>query len=151
MRIPLSIEDQKEVREAIANKINSIMEDLSAEEMRETRDQFIEKFILCEIAYKIVLKKALIINDEFTTDNRMTLRIPQIISVLKLAGYEIEDDMLRKLFQTTEQYGLRGSKSAKLLRNGLEHGMNINDIKEIIERKEELFSLMEDFLEIIQR
>ena len=69
-----------------------------------------------------------------------------IIAALKKSGYNPDEDMLKKVFKAKEK---RGEKSARDLRNGIVHDLNIYDLMEVMDRKNELFKLLDDYYEFL--
>lgn len=65
----------------------------------------------------------------------MKIQIKQVKAALKKAGYTVDDDLMDRLFSGTGIFSQRGSKSARLLRNGIEHEMNVKDLQEVVDRK----------------
>lgn len=101
---------------------------------------FLSKFVVCEIACKAILAGAGMKNDK--------LNMKSIKSAVKKLNYGIEYAVLRSIFGS---YKIRGSKSAKKLRDGIAHSLAENDIKEVIERKEDLFKYMDTFLDVVKK
>lgn len=113
----------------------------------QTKDEFLSKFTLCEIACKSVIeyyKKAQ--NKEVDPkDTKLTMTcIPAAFSMFH---YEVDGHILTDIFGSSKK---RGQKSAKKLRDGIIHALSEEDIKEVIARKEYLFSAMDAFLAIIE-
>ncbi|MBQ0065734.1 MAG: hypothetical protein KBT48_08195 [Firmicutes bacterium] len=148
--IQFSREEKASIREEVRKKYAEITQKLEEPGVREVRDIFIEKFILCETLYKMVLKKYLIINKKYNPNHTLTIQILQVKTALSLAGYSFEDNLLEKIFSGAGIYKKRGSKSAKLLRNGIEHEMNKGDLQEVLDRQNELLTDMDHFLHWIQ-
>ena len=71
---------------------------------------------------------------------------PTIITALKKSGYDPDEDMLKKVFKADEK---RGEKSARDLRNGIVHDLNVKDLMEVMDRKNELFKLLDDYYEFL--
>lgn len=103
---------------------------------------FLSKFVVCEIACKAILAGAGMKNDK--------LNIKSIKSAVKKLNYNIEDAVLGAIFGY-KGFRRRGSRSAKILRNGIAHSLAENDIKEVIERKEDLFKYMDTFLDVVKK
>ena len=124
-------------------KAKTILENIA---ICTAKNDFIEKFILCEVAYKILLKEYKINRNEPYTKENLTLKMNQIQSVLKFFNIEIESNTLNRIFSSKEK--LRGQNSAKLLRNGIIHSLDNGDILEVFHRQNELHSYMNSFLHI---
>ena len=71
----LSATEQSRIRADIVRKIQDINAKLSEQGVRDSRDQFLEKFVICETAYKIVLKKYLQVKKEYTSDGQMRIQL----------------------------------------------------------------------------
>lgn len=70
----------------------------------------------------------------------------QVPFVLKFAGYDVDKNLLKEIF------GSSGSKrvTAKSLRNAVTHGIDEKAVKQIADRKDELFGYMDEFLNLIK-
>ena len=101
-------------------------------------------------AYKIVLKKYLQVKKEYTSDGQMRIQLSQVKAALKIAGYSFDEDLMERLFSGSGIYTVSGQKSARLLRNGIEHEMNVNDLQEVHDRLASLFADMDSFITWIQ-
>ena len=145
-----SEDEKKAVRESIKNKIKQVEDDLLKKNLKEAKDMFIEKFTLCEKVYKIVLKQYLKNKEKYQTDEKMKLNIMQIRASLSRAGYQISEDLLNKIFSTVGVYATKGSRSAKLLRNDIDHELSHSALQEIFDRNDELISYMDEFLQLMQ-
>ena len=144
-------EDQKSrIRKEVSDEVRRQNEFISNVEYNEIKNQFVDKFVMCERVYKLILKESNIIDNIEVDDKDLKLQISQIYAVLKAAGYSFDELSLDKLFKGVGKYRNRGTKSAKNLRNGVVHGFNANDLLEIVERKDELFELMDRFIKEIQ-
>ena len=137
--------------QSIVNTIIKAIDDrsecLNDNDNRAIKDRFLEQFTMCEM----VARKAIFIhkksNNKRVNEKSIKLQISAIKQALKNTGYIYESDMIDDLFKTREK---RGEKTAKDLRNGIVHSLNVNDIREVVERKEELFSLMDSFIELMK-
>lgn len=146
----LSATEQSRIRADIVRKIQDINAKLSEHGVRDSRDQFLEKFVICETAYKIVLKKYLQVKKQYTSDGQMRIQLSQVKAALKNAGYSFDEDLMERLFSGSGIYTVSGQKSARLLRNGIEHEMNVNDLQEVHDRLASLFADMDSFITWIQ-
>ena len=63
-----------------------------------------------------------------------------------MSGYDPDDDMLKRVFKAN---GKRGERSARELRNGIVHDLSIRDLMELMDRKAELFELLDDYFEFL--
>ena len=117
------------------------------EALKQLRYAFLDKYILCEETCKTVLM------DYFLKENKKTvkaddikLNLSQIVPAFKLAKIPVDKEVLEKIFGAET---IRGSKSAKKLRNGIVHAMNKNDILEVQSREQELFEYMDEYIRCI--
>lgn len=149
-KLDLSTEDKALVRNDIRAKVQELSIALDIPGIREARDRFLEKFIICETVYKIVLKKYLETNNKYDPRKSLKIQIEQVRTALQKAGYTPDFGLLDRLFNGSGVYKKRGNKSAKILRNGIEHEMNVKDMQEVVDRYNELMNDMDTFLEWIQ-
>lgn len=68
----------------------------------------------------------------------------QVPDALKFAGYSFEKELLNEIFGSKSTKGKR--RTVKKLRDSITHKMKEKDIKELIEREDELFGYMDAFL-----
>jgi len=66
---------------------------------------------------------------------------------LNYAGYDFDKDLLTHLFGAEEKVG---SRTVKKLRDSLTHSVNQKAIDELINREEELYGYMDQFLSKIR-
>jgi hypothetical protein len=111
----LSAAEQSQVRADIVQKIQDINAKLNEDGVRDSRDQCIEKFIICETAYKIVLKKYLQVNNKYDSDGKMRIQLTQVNTALKNAGYTLDEGLMERLFSGSGNYTVSGQKSAKVV------------------------------------
>ena len=69
-----------------------------------------------------------------------------IIAAMAFAGYNIDRDLLNRLFGAKCDRG----RTAKKLRDAVTHNLEQKAIDEIVSRQSELFADMDEFLEIIR-
>ena len=81
----------------------------------------------------------------------MILNYNQITASLKMCRYSIDEGLIKKIFSSVGKYAKKGSKSAKVLRNEIEHSLSTSSIDETIERKDELFKYMRDFISCLKK
>jgi len=122
-------------------KVKTILENTA---VCMAKNDFVEKFILCEIAYKTLLREYKISRNERYTEEKLTINMKQISSVLRFFSIQIESNILSHIFSSKEKR--RGQKSAKLLRNGIVHSLDAGDMLEVFRRQNELQSYMNSFL-----
>ena len=144
----LSEKEKRALRNKAKAELNRMEQVLANDEIREVLDGFKNKFNVCETVCKIILKKYLVENEgKVVNDNELKLNMGQIPSAFALAGYDFEKDLLTELFGSGKK---KGNKTAKKLRDAVTHGLKSGDVNEIMQRKEELFGYMDQFLEKIR-
>lgn len=138
-------EEQKR-RNRVIHNVTSKKNYLDKEDHRYIKDAFLEKYILCEIPIKAALTYYYAQNGEQKEVESIEMAYTTIKAALKKSGYAPDDDCLRKMFKANEK---RGEKSARDLRNGIVHDLNIHDLMELINRKDELFGLLDSYYEFL--
>ena len=108
-------------------------------------DAFKNKFNVCESVYKIVLKEHQISKGK-ADFNYLKVTMTQVPFALTFAGYDFDKELLNELFGSKSKRGM----TVKKLRDAVTHGINEKAVKEIMNRKDELFGYMDDFLNTIR-
>ena len=130
-----------------ASKRLSALETIVADEsMKRSKDDFLERFMICECVYKTLLKSYNANRGAKVADGDLRLNYTEIRKVLDYYNVKLEEDTHKAIFSSTGQYCKRGTMSAKKLRDSIAHSMNENSIKEAEKRFEELMGLMDAFL-----
>lgn len=80
----------------------------------------------------------------------MRIQLLRVKTALKNAGYTLDARLMEQLFSESGNYTASGQKSARLLRNGIEHEMNVDDLQEVHDRLASLVPDMESFIAWIQ-
>lgn len=145
-KVKISEKEKRSLRNKAKAELNHMEQVLADDNKREVLDEFKNKFNVCETVCKIILKRYLKEKGEKSTD-QPKLYMSQIPAAFALAGYDFEKNLFTKLFGSENK---RGNKAAKMLRNAVTHGLKMEDVDEIMERKEELFRCMDQFLEKIR-
>lgn len=143
--IKISPEIQRNLRnnaKAELTRLESIQNNI---ETIKLLDEFKNKFNICESVYKVVLKEHQISKGK-TDTNYLKLIMTQVPFALSFAGYSFEKDLLNELFGSSSKKGM----TVKKLRDAVTHGINEKAVKEISDRKDELFGYMDDFLNTIR-
>ncbi len=114
----------------------------SNETTKQKIDDFKDTFSKCEIVYKVILEE-----HQFKKTGehleRLQITMRQVPHALAFAGYDFDNLLLTKLFGSKEKIGKR---SVKKLRDSLTHSLNQKAIDELIQREQELYAYMNDFL-----
>ena len=140
----------KKLKNEIVKKLDKMEENLKDQEAVRLRWQFVDKFICCEVACKKILTA-------YREDQKLDkpvyekLHMKYIPDAMAWAEVPFTRDELNAMFYTKDKYRLRGTKSAKLLRDGAIHEHNENDIQEILDRFSELDAMMDAFLDRIRQ
>ena len=138
--------DEQKRRNRVIHNVTSKKNYLDKEDHRLIKDAFLEKFVLCEVPTKAALSFYYAQNGEPKDVESIEIAYTTIRAALKKSGYEPDDDILRRVFKANNK---RGEKSARDLRNGIVHDLNVNDLMEVMDRKDELFKLLDDYYEFL--
>ena len=147
MKKTISIEEQIKLKAKARKVIEDLEKKLQDEDTKKVLDNFKNKFNICETAYKVFLKKYKIINDQKIGES-FKINMKQVNPTLKLVGFDFNYQFLNKLFGSSTKFG---QKSVKKLRDETTHGIDKSAVKEIIERKDELFGYMDEFIETLKK
>ena len=142
----IQLSPEEKLRNKVMQNISSRQNYLNRTGYREAKDQFVEQFILCEIGIKTILSFYYKNRGEEKAIENLEMPITTIKAALKDAKITIDDDTINKMFKAKQK---RGARSARDLRNGIVHDLNVRDIQEVIDRKKELLSIMEIFIKKI--
>lgn len=137
---------QKKSQQKAKRAINKIKLLLSNNIIKIRKNDFLEQFMLCETACKIIIQDYYKEKGKQVKEKDIKLHMGTIKSAMKYAGYCIDEKLLATIFKSNTQ---RGNKSCKELRDSIAHGMHIEDIKEVADRYYLLSSKMQQFLEYI--
>ena len=135
--------DNSKIKETAKNKLKVIEELFKNESINYNFNKFIEKYILCENMYKLLLISYKQSRNEIINMNSLKVSMNTAPSVMKYAQIEIEKEILSKIFSADDT---RNNKSCKKLRDAINHKINVEDIYEINNRYDELINYMEIFL-----
>lgn len=141
----LSEEEKLDLRNRAKKELEKIEKIYNDENNRILIDKFKETFLMCEVAYKVILEE----HQKCKGKNNEILKISmnQVPFALQFAGYDFEKELLTKLFGAEDHVG---KKSVKKIRDSLTHSSDTNTVKELNDREEEIFSYMNEFLEKIR-
>ncbi len=138
----IKIEKQKKLRNKTKIELERLEKIMEDDKIKNLLNAFLNKFILCETTYKVVLKKYK--ESKNKTTSELKLHMNQIPHALMFAGYTFDKDFLNELF------GSKKGTTVKKLRDAITHGFNQKAINEIILREEEIFGYMDSFLNTIK-
>ena len=127
------------------DKIHNINEYLAQDNHRAIKDRFLEKFMLCEIGYKELLKHYYKSRNKKFNEDDLKLSMQTIPKVLSHFRISIDMQTLKEIYSTANEFKKRGTKSARMLRNGIVHDLNVQDTGEVIDRQEHLFQVLDLF------
>lgn len=108
-------------------------------------DLFKNKFNVCETVYKTLLTEYLCHKGKKET-SYLKITMTQVPYVLIFAGYSFDKPLINEIFGASSQNG----KTAKKLRDAVTHGVDEKAVREIINRKDDLFGYMDMFLDGIK-
>ena len=132
------------------DKIQNICDYLDQEDHRAIKNCFLEKFFLCEIVYKELLKYYFKSKNRKYREDDLKLSMYWIPKVISHFNISIDMQSLKAIFSTANEFKKRGAKSARILRNGIVHNLNIQDIGEVVDKHEYLFQILDIFLSKIE-
>ena len=120
---------------------------LQNNDLRQAKNDFLECFTKCELLYKSVLTDYITEKKQEISEEKLVLDMTVIPAVMRYAGVTMnKDTLLDPLFSSTDPYKRRNAKSAKQLRNGLVHRLSVEDMEEVLMRRECLITLMNNFI-----
>lgn len=132
-------------RQALRNNAKAELERLETcladQSTVQLLDEFKNKFNICETVYKIILAEHQKRKGKQATTS-LKINMTQVPYALEFAGYTFDRTLLKELFGASSEKG----KTVKKLRDETTHGINEKAVKEIIDRKDELFGYMDEFL-----
>ena len=137
---------QRKTQQRVKRKVGKIEKLLSNETIRNTKNEFLEKFMICETACKAIISDYNKGTAKKVADRDIKLHMAVIEAAVKYAGYSIAKETLAAVFGSSEK---RNAKSCKKLRDGIVHSMSAEDIQEVVNRCPLLFSEMQVFLDCI--
>ena len=97
----------------------------------------------CELACKLIILEYKAAKKKPVSYDEVKMQIQVIVAACHHVGLNISNDVLNRLFSSSDK---RGKRSAKKIRNAIVHSLSINDIKEVITRFIALDSDMDVFL-----
>ena len=112
----------------------------------QVKDEFLAKFTLCEIACKSVIDYYKKTQNESADIKEIKLDMRSIPFAFAKFHYDIDKHILSDIFGASKK---RGQKSAKKLRDCIIHALSEEDIREVIDRKDYLYSNMDAFIAVI--
>lgn len=145
----LNNEEKLEIRNKAKAEIIRISNIENTKQYKENFDKienFKNKFLKCERAYKIILQiHQKNRNREFDLE-KLKIDMRQVPNALHYVGYSFDDTLLDRLFGT---YKITHFVSAKDIRNNISHDLNEKYINELICRYTEINKDMDNFLNTI--
>lgn len=141
----ISQKQLRSIRDSAKAELNRLERIQENAEVMNLLDAFKNKFNVCESVYKIVLKEHQISKGK-ADFNYLKVTMTQVPFALTFAGYDFDKELLNELFGSKSKRGM----TVKKLRDAVTHGINEKAVKEIMNRKDELFGYMDDFLNTIR-
>ena len=140
-------EQQKKIRNQAGRSLKKAEAVLEAETNRRMKNEFLERFMLCELACKKIITGYNEHKHRAVVERDIKLQLPTIQAALKYAGYPRYQGRVEQVFGSGDK---RGSKTCKKLRDGIVHSMSAGDIREVASRYRELMEDMGSFLALIR-
>lgn len=113
------------------------------------RHLFIDRFTLCDLSCKTILEYYKKVKRQEAGDIKLVLDMRIIPHAFAWAGINVDRNVLNRIFGGSKSFKTRGTKSAKKLRDGIVHAMNTEDLQEMLDRQDELMSLMDVYLGVM--
>ena len=136
---------EQRLKAALCQDVASRRACLDSAGTRNVKDEFLEKYCFCEIATKRILSEY-----HKAQGRRMSkvIRIDSVRASLRFFHVAVDNQTIDKMFKSEQK---RGSRSARDLRDSIVHNLSIPDMKEVVDRKQELFLLMDGYLKELMR
>ena len=141
----ISINEQAELRARAKKELERLEEIMNNKQIMQLLDKYKNRFNLCESTYKVVLAEHQL-KTKGETSSQLKLLMTQAPFAMAFAGYNIDRDLLNRLFGAKCNKG----RTAKKLRDAITHNLEPTAIDEIEARQSELFADMDAFLDIIR-
>ena len=136
----------KQMIQKVQAELQRLEELFENEDVTQKIDTLKDKFSICEIVYKIILKDYLKSKNEDT--KKLVINMTQAKAALKYAGYIFDSEIVGKVFGSQKAVG---SRSVKIIRDELNHTLKQIVVKELIDRYDELIGYMDSFLNMIRQ
>ena len=94
--------DNSKIKETAKNKLKVIEQLFKNESINNNFNKFIEKYILCENMYKLLLISYKQSRNEIINMNSLKVSMNTAPSVMKYAQIEIEKEILSKIFSADD-------------------------------------------------
>lgn len=137
------------VKKQVSKRLTGVNSLLSNSQVRRNKNIFLEKYMQCELACKLLLvgyhqKKESQKTVEYKEEK---IRFLSVKAACQDAGVTVPEDVIRRVFSSDDK---RGAKSAKKLRDSIVHEMSVQDIKEVNQRFTDLCEDMDAFLDVFK-
>lgn len=128
-------------------KLDKVMDYLNENSNRQIKNDFLEKYSICEVYCRQYLKKYLAEIGEYCDDEDMGMELQTIKEALSDAGIVFEDKkLLTRLWGKSQK---KGERSCRFLRNKITHELMFSAINEVVERNEDINRDMNEFIRIV--
>ncbi len=132
----------------IYEKKMDICNELTNHKKIEKVNQFLNKYIVCEVIVKEIIYKYKLINGEKIEKRNIRMHLTDIKKCLKFFSLECNVILLNKLFSCVE-YPIK-DRSCKKLRDRYVHGFDLKSIHLICDNYSNYMALMDEFLHSIK-
>lgn len=128
-------------------KLDKIIDYLNENSNRQIKNDFLEKYSICEVYCRQYLKKYLVEIGEYYDDEDMGMELQTIKDALSDAGIVFEDKkLLTRLWGKSQK---KGERACRFLRNKITHELMLSAINEIVERNEDINRDMDEFIRVV--
>ncbi len=140
-----NLDAKAEAMKAVNKKASQVEPLLNLNENKAIINTFIEKFIYCEVYYKIILgiyykhkkKQNIKIKD-------MKIDLREGKAAIQHCNYCFDNEILDKIFKSKD---VNNQHTARILRNDIVHDLKQSSIEDVLKRKDELFECMDIFID----
>ena len=143
--VKITAEEKRIIRDSAKLELERLEKIQTDKETMELLNDFKNSFNVCESVYKVVLRAHQSCKGK-TACKYLKVTMTQVPFALEFAGYTFNRELLSELFGATSKKGM----TVKKLRDAITHGIDEKAVKEITNRKDELFGYMNDFLNTIR-
>jgi hypothetical protein len=143
--IVITEQEKIHLRDKAKCKLAQMEHQLSEQNIVALLDRFKNKYNICETVYKVILSERQKLKGE-KPKKQLTVDMRQIPYAMNFAGYEVNKELLNELFGASSTSGT----TVKKLRDLVTHGIDEKAVSEIVQRQNELFEYMDQFLSIIR-
>ena len=146
----LTREERIELRHETVETIQKLERTYANEHDTELINRFLNKFNVCETAYKVILRKHQEKKGKSPEPHSLKLNMSQVPYALSFAGYDFSKECLNEIFGSKLD-AKPPKKTLKKMRDALTHGIDQAALTELQNREIEIFTMMNTFLSSLKQ